>query len=167
MSYVLSYNVVHDLVLRMRRPEIYKSSEQVPVLLLWWSLMSESNELKRIREQKIKALVKEQQRREALKEVKTQHEKEREQLIRLIFLPDAVAYLKSLYKTKPELATRIEDIAITLYSRGQLITRIPKTGVILVQRKLEGVEPKITVKRRGEDEVSFYEAVRKDLAEQE
>ncbi|MFX0167828.1 MAG: DNA-binding protein [Candidatus Hodarchaeota archaeon] len=151
----------------MRKPEIYKSSEQVPLLVAWWFAMSESEELKRIREQKLKALVQEQQRREALKEVKTQREKERDELIRLIFLPDAVTYLETLHKTKSELASRIEDIAITLYSRGQLFTRIPKTGVILVQRKLEGVEPKITVKRRGEDEVSFYEAVRKDLTEQE
>ncbi|MDO8055863.1 MAG: DNA-binding protein [Candidatus Hermodarchaeota archaeon] len=130
-------------------------------------MSKETDELKRIREQKMKALVQEQQRQEALKSVKADREKERDYLIKAIFLPDAVAYLEALHKTKPDIATRIEDIAITLFTRRQLITRIPKTGVILVQRKLEGVEPKITVKRRGEEEVSFYEAVRKDLAEQE
>jgi DNA-binding TFAR19-related protein (PDSD5 family) len=115
----------------------------------------------------MKALVQEQQRQDALKSVKAEREKEREYLIKAIFLPDAVDYLKSLRKTKPLLAARIEDLAITLYTRRQLITRIPKTGVLLVQRKLEGVESKITVKRRGEDEVSFYEAVRKDLTKQD
>ena len=130
-------------------------------------MSKESDELQRIRERKMKALVQEQQRKEALKSVKAEREKEREYLIQAIFLPDAVTYLEELHKTKPDLATRIEDIAITLFSRRQLITRIPKTGVILVQRKLEGVESTITVKRRGEDAVSFYEAVRKDLAEQE
>ena len=69
--------------------------------------------------------------------------------------------------TKPQLVRRIEDLAIALYLRRQLVDRIPKMGVILVQRKLEGVESKITVKRRGEEAVSFYEAVRKDLDEYE
>lgn len=130
-------------------------------------MSKESDELQRIRERKMKAIVKEHQRQEALKSVKADREKERDYLIKTIFLPDAVAYLEELHKTKPDIAARIEDIAITLFTRRQLISRIPKTGVILVQRKLEGVEPKITVKRRGEEEVSFYEAVRKDLAEQE
>ncbi len=125
----------------------------------------DTDELKRIRERKIQALIKEQERREAIKDEIKEREKEREKIIETLFLPEAVKYLEELKKTKPTIANRIEDLAITLYLRRQLINRIPKTGVILVQRKLEGVEPKITVKRRGEDEVSFYEAVKKDLAE--
>ena len=127
-------------------------------------MSQDSDELKRIRERKLQALIKDQERREEVKEEVEEREKEREKIIEALFLPDAVAYLEELKKTKPTLAHRIEDLAITLYLRKQLINRIPKTGVILVQRKLEGVEPKITVKRRGEDEVSFYEAVKKDLA---
>ncbi len=128
-------------------------------------MSQDADELKRIRERKIQALIKEQERREAVKGEVEEREKEREKVIEALFLPDAVAYLKELKKTKPTIAHRIEDLAITLYLRRQLINRIPRTGVIMVQRKLEGVEPKITVKRRGEDEVSFYEAVKKDLAE--
>jgi DNA-binding TFAR19-related protein (PDSD5 family) len=127
----------------------------------------DANELKRLRERKMKALIKEQERREAVKDEVVEREKEREKIIEALFLPDAVAYLEELKKTKPIIAHRIEDLAITLYVRRQLINRIPKTGVILVQRKLEGVEPKITVKRRGEDEVSFYEAVKKDITKQD
>ncbi len=127
-------------------------------------MSQDSDELKRIRERKLQALIKDQERREEIKGEVEEREKEREKIIEALFLPDAVAYLEELKKTKPTLAHRIEDLAITLYLRKQLINRIPKTGVILVQRKIEGVEPKITVKRRGEDEVSFYEAVKKDLA---
>ena len=127
-------------------------------------MTQDADELKRIRERKMQALIKEQERREAAKEIVEEREKEREKVIEALFMPDAVAYLEELKKTKPTIAHRIEDLAITLYMRNQLINRIPKNGVILVQRKLEGVEPKITVKRRGEDEVSFYEAVKKDLA---
>ncbi len=125
-----------------------------------------SDELKRIRERKLQALIDEKQRREAANSVRIEREKEREQVVQAIFLPDAVDYLEELKKTKPDIANRIEYLAITLFQRRQLVTRIPKAGVLLVQRKLEGVESKITVKRRGEDEVSFYEAVRKDLAEE-
>jgi DNA-binding TFAR19-related protein (PDSD5 family) len=127
-------------------------------------MSQDADELKRIRERKMQALIKEQERRAAIKDEVEEREKEREQIIDALFLPDAVAYLKELKKNKPTIAHRIEELAIALYLRRQLINRIPKSGVILVQRKLEGVEPKITVKRRGEDEVSFYEAVKKDLA---
>lgn len=130
-------------------------------------MSQDADELKRLRERKMKALIKEQERREAIKDEVVEREKEREKIIEALFLPDAVAYLEELKKTKPIIAHRIEDLAIALYLRRQLINRIPKTGVILVQRKLEGVEPKITVKRRGEDEVSFYEAVKKDIAKQD
>jgi DNA-binding TFAR19-related protein (PDSD5 family) len=129
-------------------------------------MSNESDELKRIRERKLQALIAEQQRREAVNSVRIEREKERKQVVQAIFLPDALDYLEGLRKRKPDIANRIEDLAITLFLRRQLVNRIPKAGVLLVQRKLEGVEPKITVKRRGEDEVSFYEAVRKDLAEQ-
>ncbi len=128
----------------------------------------DADELKRIRERKMQSLLKEQAQQEALRleteERIKQRETEREKIIEALFLPDAVIYLNELKQIKPVVAERIEDLAIALYLRGQLINRIPKTGVILVQRKLEGVESKITVKRRGEDEVSFYEAVKKDLA---
>ena len=130
-------------------------------------MSQDADELKRLRERKMKALIKERERREAIKDEVVEREKEREKIIEALFLPDAVAYLEELKKTKPIIAHRIEDLAIALYLRRQLINRIPKTGVILVQRKLEGVEPKITVKRRGEDEVSFYEAVKKDIAKQD
>jgi DNA-binding TFAR19-related protein (PDSD5 family) len=130
-------------------------------------MSQDADELKRLRERKMKALIKEQERREAIKDEVEEREREREKIIEALFLPDAVAYLEELKKTKPTIAHRIEDLAITLYLRRQLINRIPKTGVILVQRKLEGVESKITVKRRGEDEVSFYEAVKKDIAKQD
>ncbi len=129
-------------------------------------MSDEAEELKRLRDRKMQALIKEQKQREASKAKIEEREKEREQLIRSIFLPDAVAYLEELRKTKSQIANRIEDLAIALFLRRQIVNRIPKMGVILVQRKLEGIEPKIMVKRRGEDEVSFYEAVRKDLAEE-
>ena len=126
-----------------------------------------TDELERIRRRKMQALIDAQRDREETKEVVDEREKERVKLVTALFMPDAIDYLNQLKNTKPQLVRRIEDLAIALYLRRQLVDRIPKMGVILVQRKLEGVEPKITVKRRGEEAVSFYEAVRKDLEEQE
>ncbi|MFX1561730.1 MAG: DNA-binding protein [Promethearchaeota archaeon] len=130
-------------------------------------MSEEPDELARIRQRKIHALVEEKRRQEVAKEAKAVQKKEREKLLRIIFMPDAIAYLEELRKSKPQLASRIEDIAILLYSQQQLPGQIPKMGVLLVQRRLEGVESRITVKRRGEDAVSLYEAVRKDLSEHE
>jgi DNA-binding TFAR19-related protein (PDSD5 family) len=123
------------------------------------------DELARIRKRKMEALLKAQKVREEVEAASAERSKQREQVLQAIFEPDAFSYLKELKITKPQIAKKIEDVALALYLRQQLISPIPKMGVILVQRKLEGVEPTITVKRRGEDAVSFYEAVRKDLAE--
>ena len=128
-------------------------------------MSSDEDELARIRKRKMEKLIQQQQQREAVDEAIAEREKERERVIQSLFFPDALDYLKELEKTKPQLGRRIEDIAITLFLRQQLTTRITKEGVMLVQRRLEGVESKIMVKRRGEDTVSFYDAVRKDLEE--
>lgn len=127
---------------------------------------NESDELSLIRRRKLQAILKEKKQQEAAREVEEEQEQRRQQLLREIFMPDAFSYLVELRQTKPHLATRIEDIALSLFLRRQLVRKIPKIGVLQVQRRLEGVEPKIMVKRRGEDAISFYESVRKDLEEQ-
>ncbi len=125
------------------------------------------DELARIRKRKIEALLKAKKQREEVEAASAERIKQREQILQAIFEPDAYTYLQELKTTKPQIANKIEDVALALYLRQQLLSPIPKMGVILVQRKLEGVEPTIKVKRRGEEAVSFYEAVRKDLAENE
>ena len=127
--------------------------------------MSDTDELARIRQRKIEALREQQRRQEAVKRAEAERAKEREKLVQAIFMPDAVAYLNQMRQSKPQLATQIEDIAIMLFSEQQLVEPIPKAGVQLVERRLEGVESRITVKRRGRDATSLYEAVRKDLTE--
>ncbi len=129
-------------------------------------MSKESDELSIIRRRKLQAILKEKKQQEAVREIEEEQQQKRQRLIQEIFMPDAVSYLVELRQTKPHLAARIEDIAITLFLRRQLVRKIPKIGVLQVQRRLEGVEPKIMVKRRGEEAISFYESVRKDLEEQ-
>jgi DNA-binding TFAR19-related protein (PDSD5 family) len=128
-------------------------------------MSDDADELSIIRKRKMQAILKQKKQQEAAKEVEEEQEQRRQLLLREIFMPDAISYLVELRDTKPHLARRIEDIALTLFLQRQLVRKIPKIGVLQVQRRLEGVEPKIMVKRRGEDAVSFYESVRKDLEE--
>lgn len=123
-------------------------------------------ELERIRRRKLQALLEERRRREETQRAAEEKAQRRQRLIQAIFEPDALAYLERLRHSKPALATRIEDIAIYLFLRRQLVYKITKEGVIMVQRRLEGVSPRIMVKRRGEEAVSLYEAIKKDLNEQ-
>lgn len=129
-------------------------------------MSDDTDELSLIRRRKMQAILKEKKQLEAAKEVEEEQEQRRQLLLQEIFMPDAISYLTELKQTKPHLARRIEDIALTLFLQRQLVRKIPKIGVLQVQRRLEGVEPKIMVKRRGEEAVSFYESVRKDLEEQ-
>ncbi len=129
-------------------------------------MSDESDELSLIRRRKLQSIFRKKKQQEIAREAEEVQEQQRQQLLLEIFMPDATTYLAALRQTKPHLATRIEDIALTLFLRRQLVRRIPKIGVLQVQRRLEGVEPKIMVKRRGEDAISFYESVRKDLEEQ-
>jgi DNA-binding TFAR19-related protein (PDSD5 family) len=129
--------------------------------------MSDTDELTRIRQRKLQALLERQRQQEAAKQAVAEKAKEREKLVQAIFMPDAVTYLNQMRQTKPQLATQIEDIAIMLFSEQQLVEPIPKEGVQLVERRLEGVESRITVKRRGREATTLYETVRKDLTEKD
>jgi DNA-binding TFAR19-related protein (PDSD5 family) len=129
--------------------------------------MSDTDELTRIRQRKLQALLEQRRRQEAATQAEAEKGKEREKLVQAIFMPDAVTYLSQMRQTKPQLATQIEDIAIMLFSEQQLVEPIPKAGVQLVERRLEGVESRITVKRRGREASSLYEVVRKDLTEKD
>ena len=87
----------------------------------------------------MQAILKQKKQQEAAKEVEEEQEQRRQLLLREIFMPDALSYLAELRDTKPHLARRIEDIALTLFLQRQLIRKIPKIGVLQVQRRLEGV----------------------------
>jgi len=159
------------------RPETYKRGVGVAVVLREGVALpgvrdadavadaGDDEELARIRRRKLQALLEERRRREeARREVEARAER-RQRLLRAIFEPGALAYLEKLKVSKPGLAARIEDIALYLFMRRQLVYRITREGVVAVQRRLEGVGPRIMVKRRGEEAVSLYEAVRRDLSE--
>ncbi|MFB0560945.1 MAG: DNA-binding protein [Candidatus Lokiarchaeia archaeon] len=75
----------------------------------------------------------------------------KEMVLRYVMLPDALSYLENLRKTKPKIVEQIEDAIIVLVANRRLQRKIDKIDIMRIERKLEGVEPRIMFKKRGED----------------
>jgi DNA-binding TFAR19-related protein (PDSD5 family) len=57
-----------------------------------------------------------------------------------------------LRKTKPKIAEQIEDAIIVLVAQKKIQRKLDKIDIMRVERKLEGVEPRIMYKERGEEQ---------------
>ncbi len=87
----------------------------------------------------------------------------KEMVLKYVMLPDALSYLENLRKTKPKIVEQIEDAIIVLVAYRRLQRKIDKIDVMRIERKLEGVEPRIMFKRRGEDHAIDIEEKLKSL----
>lgn len=87
----------------------------------------------------------------------------KEMVLKYVMLPDALSYLENLRKNKPKIVEQIEDAVIVLVAYRRLQRKIDKIDVIRIERKLEGVEPRIMFKRRGEDHAIDIEEKLKGL----
>ncbi|MCD6381085.1 MAG: hypothetical protein J7L50_02025 [Candidatus Odinarchaeota archaeon] len=96
-------------------------------------------------------------RREKTKEL----EGKVESIIRNILYPDAYDYLMGLEKEEVEVANKIKNMVVNLYLRG--IRRIDRITLRLIERKIRGEEPKIFVKRRGEEIMELKSAIKKRI----
>lgn len=132
-------------------------------------LLSDQDELEKIKQRKLRQIL---ERAEQMKSTKAKLEKEtkeqatevkkaRMQILSRILEPDANKYLAQLRDSKPEIAQRIENIILSLFLQKQLIS-VSKVQIRALERRLEGVEPSIMVKRRGKKMKSFSDAIRKE-----
>ncbi|MFX0096834.1 MAG: DNA-binding protein [Candidatus Hodarchaeota archaeon] len=119
------------------------------------------DELERIKKRKLMELIKEAEKREREEEKQKEVDSKRNQILKTVCMPDAYDYLKSLRGAKPRTATEIERIIILLTTQRKLGGRVTKTGVMILERRIEGVGPKIRIKYRGEDLVDISEKLRK------
>lgn len=87
----------------------------------------------------------------------------KEMVLKYVMLPDALSYLENLRKNKPKIVEQIEDAVIVLVAYRRLQRKIDKIDVMRIERKLEGVEPRIMFKRRGEDHAIDIEEKLKGL----
>ncbi|MHA1833572.1 MAG: hypothetical protein ACTSV7_06235, partial [Candidatus Baldrarchaeia archaeon] len=66
-------------------------------------------------------------------------------------------------KNKPTVARKIEDVIIYLFINRRLVTKVDLIDIKRLERRIEGKEPVIMIKRRGEDEIkTLSEALKSD-----
>ncbi|MFX0068019.1 MAG: DNA-binding protein [Promethearchaeota archaeon] len=119
------------------------------------------DELERIKKKKLMELMKEAEKREREEEKQKEVDSRKDQILKTVCMPDAYSYLESLRRAKPITANGIERIIIYLTTQRRLEGKVTKTGVMILERRIEGVEPKIRIKHRGEDLVDLSEKLRK------
>ncbi|MHA1578277.1 MAG: DNA-binding protein [Candidatus Freyarchaeota archaeon] len=99
-----------------------------------------------------KTLAKKQQKENAQKDNAQKELVEKKQMVLgYVMLPEALSYLEHLRKAKPKIAEQIEDAVIMLVAYRRLQRRLTKIDIMRIERKLEGVEPRIVYKKKGED----------------
>ncbi|MFQ5820016.1 MAG: DNA-binding protein [Candidatus Heimdallarchaeota archaeon] len=131
--------------------------------------MSDQDELEKIKQRKLRQILERAEQMQSTKakleketkEQATEVKKARMQILSRILEPDANKYLAQLRDSKPEIAQRIENIILSLFLQKQLIS-VSKVQIRALERRLEGVEPSIMVKRRGKKMKSLSDAIRKE-----
>ena len=122
--------------------------------------MSEDPELAKLREKRMKELLaKAEQAKHATEhpsttqpDPKEQQEQAVLQVMQGVLTPDAFQYLLKIKSSKPNTYTQITQEIITAIRYGAIRTVVPLLVIKRLERDIEGVEPTIRIKRRGEDE---------------
>ncbi|MHA1595686.1 MAG: DNA-binding protein [Candidatus Baldrarchaeia archaeon] len=118
---------------------------------------SEDLELQRLMRRKMIQLMKKVEERRKIEERRKEMERKMDEIMRVVMLPDAYEYFSELKRNKPNVARRIENIIMDALRMGSLVTKLSQVDVKILERKIEGYEPKITIKRRGEKEEKSLE----------
>lgn len=125
------------------------------------------DELEAIKRRKMMELMQkylaQKQQEETQEDAQEELAEKKEMVLRYVMLPDALSYLENLRKTKPKIVEQIEDAIIVLVAYRRLQRKINKIDIMRIERKLEGVEPRIMFKKRGEDHAIDIEEKLKSL----
>lgn len=123
------------------------------------------DELEAIKRRKMMELMQKmaEKQQENKQEAVNELAEKKEMVLRYILLPDALNYLGNLRKTKPKIVEQIEDAIIVLVAYRKLQRKLDKIDIMRIERKLEGVEPRIMIKRRGDDHAIDIEEKLKSL----
>lgn len=115
--------------------------------------LSMDPELQRIMRKKMLELMKKMEEEKKKEEQKKKVEQQKMTIMQAVLMPDAYKYFLELKKNKPVIARKIEDVIIYLFINGRLVTKVDLVDIKRLERRIEGREPVIMIKRRGEDEV--------------
>lgn len=113
-------------------------------------------ELEAIKRRKMMELMQknlsQKQQKEKQENVQKELEEKKETVLKYVLMSDALNYLENLRKTKPKIAEQIEEAIIVLVAQKRILRKLDKIDIMRVERKLEGVEPRIMFKPRGEEQ---------------
>lgn len=167
----ISFRAKRAIIIRFKSSSIKKldSEEYYPSLLLEAGLLSDQDELEKIKQRKLKRLLERAEKRQAMKEKEeevqqakeTRVKEARSYILARTLDPEASDYLAHLKTTKPDIAQQIESIIVTLVIQRRL-NYVTKVYIRALERRIEGVEPSILVKRRGKEAETLSDAIRKD-----
>ncbi|MFO8020263.1 MAG: hypothetical protein R6U96_16685 [Promethearchaeia archaeon] len=133
--------------------------------------MSEENEdddehkLKKIRMEKMKALMEKKKRQEARKSKDTSMYDKVEYVLKTVLSPKAYSHLNELKEEEPKVYQQVLnhlitpdvlsqiDYLVSIIQRrgGSIPRRIPLDAIIHLERKVKGIKGKVRVKRRDGD----------------
>ncbi|MHA1583234.1 MAG: DNA-binding protein [Candidatus Baldrarchaeia archaeon] len=120
-------------------------------------------ELQRIMRKKMLELMKKMEEEKKKEEQRKKIEQQKMAIMQAVLMPDAYKYFLELKKNKPTVARKIEDVIIYLFINRRLVTKVDLIDIKRLERRIEGREPVIMIKRRGEDEVkTLSEALKSD-----
>ncbi len=134
--------------------------------------MSDQDELEKIKRRKMKRfLERAEQLQSEEKKLKTNQQEQatrvqeaRSQILAKILDPEARQYLAYLNDTKPNTAQKIESTILPLVLQNRIFY-VSKIDIRALERRVEGVESSILVKRRGEKIKTISDAMRTEELE--
>ena len=120
------------------------------------------DELERIRLKKMKEMIQRVNEQHKLKEQEDKLSQQKSKFFRLVCEEEALNYLGELHRLKPAVASQIEDIIITIVNQYGFQSKISKTDIMLLERRIEGRGPEIKIKRRGKEETNISNILAND-----
>lgn len=131
-----------------------------------WEFKMSDDELELIKSRKLLQMMKETAKKitaEQQKSVKEDIEKSKERFFSVVLTDEARRYLAKIKAAKPTVAEKIENAIVYIFANGLINRRLTEIDIMKMERKIEGVEPKIMVKRRGERApVDLSDALKQD-----
>ncbi len=107
------------------------------------------DDIEEIRRRKIREMQKRFKEKEAQQAQEEQRRQGLNSILNQVLTAEATKYLKTIRSSDQKVAERIEEIIIALTIRGRIRSKVDKVIVKAIERKVKGVEPKITFMRKG------------------
>ena len=124
-----------------------------------------ADELERIKLKKMEELRKQMELKRKLEQDKKRSGETKKKVLNAVLEPAAFQYLEQLRKRDAPTAEQIENLIIRLVLSQQLKYKLEQIEIEALERRIKGVEPKITIKRRGSDEIDLTEKLKEDTDE--